>query len=284
MFSVNPQASSETRAHSWHDTATYLITVAFRFCILLLALWSVRFTIERQHAWVGVDDYHQCAPSMGLNGISFASGCEYSDVSVSPSLLHQTYQITAPDGSRTQTRFDEPIVGNGSIGVEHRTVGTWLLYAIAAFALAPTLCLSLLASAGLRMPPRLMLRQRARFAAMALIALAALLIFAPTLRETLALHRIESSELDARFMDLTTFATVVQTSTGGDLLLLGTDNYDRSVRVAGYGCHLYTERGEPIARNAFGGAATVKRSALPNDTRFVGHCLYPHYNHALGTV
>ena len=284
MSSPTPEAQSLARPHSWRDTATYLITFAFRLGIVALALWAARFTIEREHAWVDVADYHHCSPVMGTHADGFAFGCAYTDVSVRPSLLSQTYQISAPDGSNVNTQAAAFVVDEGVVGVFRKTATTWLLYAIAAIAIAAPTLINLLTTLGVRLPERFRPRQRTRFAAMALTVAAALCFFAPTLREILTLHRIESRELDSRYTDVTAFATAIQTKPNGDLILLGTDNYDRAVRLQGYGCRLYTERGIPIPRSAFGSTPEVKLSTLPSDTRFVGGCLLPQYDHALGSA
>ncbi|MGF6440073.1 hypothetical protein [Paraburkholderia youngii] len=284
MSSPTPEAQSLEHPHSWRDTATYLIMFAFRLGVVALALWAARFTIEREHAWVDVADYHHCAPVMGTHADGFAFGCAYSDVSVRPSLLRQTYQITAPDGSSVQTHMAAIVVDEGVFGVFTKTPTTWLLYAIAAIAIAAPTVMGLLRSQGVTLPERFRPRQRTRFAAMALTVAAAVCFFAPTLREALTLHRIESSELDSKYTDVTAFATAVQTKLNGDLLLLGTDNYDRAVRLEGYGCRLYTERGVPIPRSTFPSSPNLKLSTLPGDTRFVGGCFFPQYDHALGSA
>lgn len=277
MATFDPPAHRLGLQSNWSRTLAAIATLAFRLAVVLVALWATRFSIVREHAVVAVDDYRRCESVMGRHGQGFGDGCEYEDVSVTPSLLRQTYLITAADGAHVETRVAEPVVWNNSVGVERRTLGTWLLYMIAALALSPSLWRVLPQGARQRAPDRYKVGPRVRIAAMAVAACATAAFFWPSLREALIIHRIDASASDARYTDTSAFATAVHISESADLVLLGDDNYDRAIRLAGYGCRLYSESGYPIERSSFTGA-TVSLASLPRDTRFSNSCLIPQYN------
>lgn len=143
MSSPTPQVPCLECPHSLHDTAPYLAPLAFRLALVIVALWSVRFTIQREHAWATVEDCHRCAPLVGVSGKDFGFGCDYRDVSVVPSLLHQSYLITVHRACR-----------NNSFSFERRAAAIWLLYLVAAFAVSPNLCLRAPGTIGPQLPAR----------------------------------------------------------------------------------------------------------------------------------
>ncbi|MBN3761251.1 hypothetical protein [Burkholderia sp. Ac-20365] len=258
---------------------TALLMLVAQMSIAIVALTSVRFTTERDHATVAVADYRLCSASMGASTDQLGDGCIYNNVSVHGDLLRRTFIISTPEGYRIESRDAESVVVNGAAAVERKTILSWLVLAVA----ASGACFPVLArffrgaleksERGASLLYELSATHRWHASAAAIVILAVAVYAYPSFREFLVVHRIEVAQEQYRTKrgpDVPVFASA---TLRGDLSRLGGGVFDRALRQAGFGCQLYDADGRVTSAGVLEGG-TIRRANLPAGTRVGGRCFY----------
>lgn len=245
-----------------------LLMVAALLCVAVAAMTAQPYAIERAPGDALVMDYRPCAPGIETAREHFGFGCNYKSARVHGNVLTRTFTLTTADGQTLRVRSADPVWSEGRQPVEHNTSAIWALYAITVAALG----------CALRILSGKLAAQGATAAgiAIAILALTAVWTY-PSMRERLAVYRVEGSEDQYRKADGNSDAPVfVSLTERGDLFRLGKGNFDHLTRLTGYGCRFYDRDGRVIDIPARPGEP-VPRSRVPADVRVAGMCLFPQY-------
>ncbi|MFP3637791.1 hypothetical protein [Paraburkholderia sp. SIMBA_054] len=261
----------KTRFSDW-------VALFARLAIAIAALTALQYSTVRERGWVDVSDSRRCAAGLIEHADQLSSGgCVYADAIVKGDALHRAFVITGPNGSSVRTMHAERVWSDGKVAAEHWTAQSWVLISIAAVAVLFPGWLLL----GRVIPSddgaNLDGRWRRTVASVILIAACAIYVF-PSVREYVAMYRIQSNEARIRSNDMDVTPTFVSKESVGPFYRLGTGYYARAVRLAYSGCRFYSSDGTPLAADAYKVGEPVAPSSLPADVRFGGACLFPEYD------
>lgn len=285
---IASQTSEARRAASRHPARPFsrLPGLLARVVIALVALLSMQFTIDRDNGTIAVNDLRLCAPGTRAWSDQFADSCAYNNVTVHGDLITRTFVINMPDGTKLRTRSAEPVWVNNVVGAEHRTPATWLLVAIAIVAIFLPQVVAAAGGAVKASAPEKSARSPAtlqlRVLALAVVLAGAAVYLYPSARETLAIHRVQAREGQVRADPAEDSGTFVANAPVGDFYLLGNGNFDRNLKIAGYGCRIYTADGKQITLDPNTHGVALKRSSVSADERIAGMCLFAGYDPAKG--